>query len=255
MSRPSTPSSILVDVALPDAAPVAGDLIEILSSLRVVLLGWYKVPEQTSPDQAREQFEEEFLGALDKIAEPFRRAGAEVEVRLVFTGDELETVSRISTEEQVDAILIDGPMKDVRQVLVPLRGVQNAGRIATFVADLVNNPETEVVLLHVLDEEEDEATIREEVLEPVTKQMIDRGLDADAIRHETTASDDPGQTIIERSAESDIVVLGETEPSVREVLFGSVPEQIAHYAHVPVLVVRHEEEDVDMAEEAGTRGR
>ena len=252
MPRSSRPSSILVDVALPDPAPVAGDLIEMLSSLRVVLVGWYWVPEQTTPDQARDQFGEEFRGALDKIAAPFRRAGAEVEVRLVFTGDELETVSRISTEEHVDAVLIAGPMKDVRQVLVPLRGVHNAGRIATFVADLVNNPETEVVLLHVLEDEEAEASIREEVLEPVTRKMIDRGVDPDAIRHEVVTSDDPGQTIIERSAQSDVVVLGETEPSVREVLFGSVPEQIAHHAHVPVLVVRHEKEDVDVAERAGT---
>jgi len=192
------------------------------------------------------------LGALDKIAEPFRRAGAEVEPRLVFTGNELETISRISTEEHVDAVLIAGPMKDVRQVLVPLRGVQNAGRIATFVADLVNTPETKVVLLHVMEEEEDEASIREDVLEAMTKQMIDRGLSADAIRHKVVVSDDPGQTIIERSVQSDIVVLGETEPSVREVLFGSVPEQIAHYAHVPVLVVRHEEEDVGAGERTMT---
>jgi nucleotide-binding universal stress UspA family protein len=46
------------------------------------------------------------------------------------------------------------------------------------------------------------------------------------------------------------VVLGETEPSVREILFGTVPERIVSTTDVPVIVVRHEEEDVDMAERA-----
>jgi nucleotide-binding universal stress UspA family protein len=46
------------------------------------------------------------------------------------------------------------------------------------------------------------------------------------------------------------VVLGETEPSVRSVLFGTVPEHIVRAVDLPVVVVRHEEDDVTVAERA-----
>jgi nucleotide-binding universal stress UspA family protein len=250
MSSPSTPSSILVDLALPDPAPPHTDLVELLASLRVVLVGWYWVPEQTSPEQAREQFEEEATAALNAVAAPFRSAGADVETRLVFTGNELDTISRISTEEQVDAVLIAGPLDRLKHILVPLRGQHNANRIATFVADLVKNPDAEVTLLHVLEEDETEASVRRDVLEPIAALMTDRGIEAEAIYFDVVSSASPGDTIVEQSANFDLVVLGETKPTIRDILFGSVPEQIAQYAHVPVLIVRHGREDVEVAERA-----
>jgi nucleotide-binding universal stress UspA family protein len=45
-------------------------------------------------------------------------------------------------------------------------------------------------------------------------------------------------------------VLGETEPSVREILFGTVPERIVGSTDATVIVVRHKDEDVGAAEQA-----
>jgi nucleotide-binding universal stress UspA family protein len=247
-----TPSSILIDLPLPDPEPAPDALIDLLSSLRVVLVGWYRVPEQTSPEQARDQLEDELQSTLDAIAEPFRAAGGEVDTRLVFTANELDTVSRISTEEQVDAVLVAGPLDTLSRILVPVRGRHNAARIAAFVADLVRNPDAEVTLFHVIEEEETEERVRADVLEPITELMIDRGIEADAILHEVVTSDAPADTIVERSADYDVLVLGETEPSLRDFFFGSVPENIARNAQIPVLVVRHEREDADAAARAAT---
>jgi len=55
-------------------------------------------------------------------------------------------------------------------------------------------------------------------------------------------TNDPAQSIIDACDGHDLVVLGETEPTIREILFGSVPERIANEAGVPVIVVRHPEE-------------
>ena len=85
-SDPS-PSSILVDVELPAPAPLPPKLVAALASLRVVLVGWYAVPEQTSPAQARDQFGAEAQAALDTLARRFAEAGATGPTsRPLFTG-------------------------------------------------------------------------------------------------------------------------------------------------------------------------
>jgi nucleotide-binding universal stress UspA family protein len=244
------PSSILIDVELPEPAPLSPDLVDLLASLRIVLVGWYAVPEQTSPQQARDQFEGEAEAALAPIAQAFEDAGAEVDTHLVFTPNQFDTLSRISTEQDCDAVLIPGTMKHLHRVLVPLRGLHNARRIAPFVADLVQDGTTDVTLLHVQEENETDDATREHVLEPVRDMMTARGIDAGIIQFEMVASDDPAGTIVDRADNYDVVVLGETQPSIREILFGSVPGAIAKAARTPVIVVRHFDEAVASATRA-----
>jgi nucleotide-binding universal stress UspA family protein len=249
------PSSILVDVELPDPAPLSPALVDLLASLRVVLVGWYAVPEQTSPAQARDQFKNKAQAALDSIAFSFEQAGAVVDTHLVFTGDKLDTVSRVSTEQDCDAVLIPAAMERLERLLVPLRGLHNAQRIAPLVADLVRDSTasqdgTTVTLLHILEPDETETAARQDVLQPAGEIMTDAGIQSGLLELKTTTAGDPAATVVEMSADYDLVVLGETEPSVREILFGSIPEQIVNEARVPVVVVRHEEEGVEAAERA-----
>ena len=256
----SSLSSILVDVELPKPASPSPALVDLLASLRIVLVGWYAVPEQTTPAQARDQFEESAQTALDTVARAFEEAGAEVESHLVFTGDQLDTISRISTEANCDAVLIPARMERLDRILVPLRGLHNARRIAPLVTDLVRDSAsvkkktTEVTLLHVLEEGETEAHARENVLQPTADLITGHGIDAGLLHFDAVSADDPGNAIVERAADFDLVVIGETKPSVREILFGSVPEQIVGTVEIPVIVVRHEEEAVKVAERATQTG-
>ena len=248
MDLPPAPSSILVDLELPEPAPLPSALVRVLSSLRVVLLGWFSVPEQTSPAQARDQFGAEAENMLDAAARRFEEAGAEVTTRLVFTGDELDTISRVSVEESCDAVLIPGPVEQLRRVLVPLRGIQNVREIAPFVADLCQDGTARVTLLHVLEGDETTAASREDVLEPAAEMMRSAGIKADLLELNSVAADSPADAIVEWAGEHDLAVLGETEPSVREVLFGTMPEQIVEAVNVPIIVVRHGEEEAEIAE-------
>ncbi|WP_119842112.1 universal stress protein [Salinibacter ruber] len=250
MSSITPPSSILVDVELPEPESLAPALIDALSPLRVVLLGWFSVPEQTSPAQARDQFGAEAEDTLGAAARQFEEAGAEVTTRLVFTGDELDTISRVSVEESCDAVLIPGPVEQLRRVLVPLRGIQNVREIAPFVADLCQDGTARVTLLHILEGDETTAASREDVLEPAAERMRSAGIEAGLLELNSVAAESPADTIVEWAGEHDLVVLGETQPSVREVLFGTMPEQIVEAVNVPIIVVRHGEEAAEMAERA-----
>lgn len=235
-------AKLLIDVELPDPAPVPTPLVELTGALDVVLVGWYAVPEQTNPEQARDQFEGEASAALDVIADTFRAAGATVQSHLVFTGNELDTIERISAEQDCDAVLIPRPLAKLERILVPLRGLHNAPRIARFVADLVQDGTTDVTLLHVLEDEEERDAVQQNVLDSVGQMMADEGIDAGLVRMRIEVADDPGEAIMEAARDYDAVVIGETEPSVADVIFGSVPEQIAHEASVPVMVVRRRDD-------------
>ena len=249
MDSPSAPSSILINLKLPEPEPLPLGLIRVLSSLRVVLLGWLAVPEQTSPAQARDQLGAEAEDTLEEVTHRFEDAGAEVTTRLVFTGDELDTISRVSVEESCDAVLIPGPVEQLRRVLVPLRGIQNVREIAPFVADLCQDGTARVTLLHVLEGDETTAASREDVLEPAAEVMLEYGLKADLFELDSVTADDPADAILGQAVEHDLVVLGETKPSVRDILFGTVPEQVVTSTDTPVIIVRHKDEDGNAAEQ------
>lgn len=248
-------SSVLVDVELPAPTTLSPTLIGSLSSLRMVLLGWFPVPEQTSPEHARNLFADEAQDALDAVARRFEDAGSpEVATRLVFTPDKLDTFTRISTEEDCDGVLIPGAMEARRRVLVPLRGLENLPRIAPFVVDLCGKDSARVTLLHVVEWEGTEAASRMEFLERAGEQMLDHGLDPDRIAFELIPDANPVETILDRAGDHDLMILGETKPSVRDILFGTVPEQIVSATDMPVIVVRNEDEAIDAAEKAKEAG-
>lgn len=248
------PSSILVDVELPDPGPLSPKIVDALAPLHVVLLGWYAVPEQTSPEQARDQFGDDAQAALDDVTRRLEGAGAEVTSRLVFTGDRFETLTRISTEEDCDAVLIPAPLDYLERVVVPLRGISNVERIVSFVADLVQDRDIEVVLLHVLTPDPHPRG-RARILDATSSILVEQGVDQGQIERKTLQSEDPAQVIVDEVGPSDLIVLGETEPTIREIVFGSVAENVIRRVDGPVVVVRHQSEEVEQAEramEAGT---
>ena len=253
MTTPDAPfplSSILVDVELPNPAPFSPALIDILSSLRVVLIGWYSVPEQTSPQQARDQFGEEARVALRSIAESFEETGGTVQTHVVFTPNQLDSLRRLSDEYRCNAVLIPAAMPHLKRILVPLRGLQNATSIVPFVADLVQDGTTDVTLFHILEENEAPEEAQETLLRPAAERMEDRDIAAGLIHREVMRADDPAKAIVEKARDFDLVVLGETKPSVREILFGTVSETIARASNVPVIVVRHLEDPLPVTSAA-----
>lgn len=117
-------SSVLVDLELPAPAPLSPRLIDALSSLQVVLLGWFPVPEQTSPEHAQDLFADEAQDTLDAVAQQFEEMGnTDVMTRLVFTGDKLDTLTRASPEEACDGVFIPGAMDaEARSGAAPRKG-------------------------------------------------------------------------------------------------------------------------------------
>ncbi|MFB6311318.1 MAG: universal stress protein, partial [Salinirussus sp.] len=112
--------TILVPVEVLEGETLDEDLLELVSTVQIIVLGYHVLPEQTPPDQARIQFEEAAQAKLDDLAGHIREAGGDAETRLVFTNDEEQTIDRVANEAGARVILIPNPATDVDSLLIPI---------------------------------------------------------------------------------------------------------------------------------------
>lgn len=228
---------IVVPFELPDPEPLSPTLVDDLSTMEVVVLGYYGLPEQTPPDAAREQFEEAAEATLDDLAAPFERAGATVTTRLVFGKDRAKTIDRIALEEGCDAELDPAPTGGVERILVPLIDRTNLARLTDFVAALCEETTTAVTLFHVAEGDED-ADTAEAMLRSAREEMIEQGIDPGLIDTAVVESEEHDDEILRLAAEYDAVVMDEAAPDIGERIFGTLSDRIADRTGDPVVIVR-----------------
>lgn len=228
---------VLVPVAVLEGETVPESVVDLLSPLPVVVLGYHVLPEQTPPGQARMQFEDRVQATLDDLTAAFSEGGSAAETRLVFTHDEEQTLNRVADETGCEAILVPNPATEIERLLVPVQGKADVDHVAAFVAALIGDREIRVTFLHVADREEATAA-GQSTVDDAAARLRDLGIPADTIETDVTVSGTPVRAIATAAADHDAVVLGESEPSLRSVLFGEVPEQVAARSLGPVVVVR-----------------
>jgi len=233
----SRDSTVLIPVNTDGVEELPVGLVELLSLLRVVVLGYYLVPDQASPEQLRADHEDEAAAVVDEATARFADRGAAVESLLVFTHDHSETIDRIAIQHEVDAVLTPGDCNQLDRVLVALRGDENLGEIVSFVADLSRESNTEVTLYNVADSE-DGASRGEMLLRGICARLADEGVDPDRVEWRLDRGDSPSDAITAATQEFDLLVVGESEPSLRERIFGPTTGQVIERVSRPVLVVR-----------------
>jgi nucleotide-binding universal stress UspA family protein len=233
----STTHSVLVPFELPDADPVPPVLVGTLTTMEVVALGHYGLPEQTPPSVARDQFEDDARAELEALVRPFEETGIPVRTRLVFGKAREKTIDRVAVEEGCDVVLTPGQAEAIATVFVPLRGEENFDRIISFVGELLSATDASVTLFHT--SEASDRLPGEEILTDAADRLVEMGIAPDRISRQLSEDDDVGRSIVDLGAEFDILVLGETEPSLRDRIFGTVPAQVTADTEDPAFVVRN----------------
>jgi nucleotide-binding universal stress UspA family protein len=235
---------VLVPVDVSRDPEPSARLFQFLEAFEPVVLGYYPIPEQTSSEQARAEFEEEARERITAVAAPFDAIGMEEDPLLVFTHDRRETIDRVAEGYACDAVVSLGAIERLERVLVPIRGGANLDRIVAVVDALVGEVTVGVTLLHVAPDENrrDESEL---VLRGARERLVERGLSSQLFALDVRVADRPIPAIAEVAATHDAVVIGETEPSLRERILGDRPERLLKAVSCPVLVVRKDHADSD----------
>jgi nucleotide-binding universal stress UspA family protein len=225
--------TILVPVDVSEAEPPALDVLDQLGAVELVLLGYFPVPDQAEPALLRDQYGSAAADRLDAVA---AEHGDPDEV-LVFTHDLEATIDRVADEYDCDTVLTAGRSAATGRVLVPLRGDVNLDRILAVVADLLLAGDETATLFHSVAAEADPSQ-GELLLMGAVDRLVEHGVDRDRVGWRLSESGDPRTDIAELGAEYDLVVLGETEPSLRERIIGDVLSEIVDALEAPALIVR-----------------
>jgi nucleotide-binding universal stress UspA family protein len=231
--------TILVPIDVSDPDEPALDLVNVLHPLRIVVLGYYPVPDQAAPQQIREKYEQDAKDTLEASIQPFAAAGAEVESVLVFTRDRVQTVDRVANEFDCDAVLVPGTIQSLTDVLVSLKDEQNMFRVLSVVALIMEADDPEVTLFHAESIEKGSAK-SELYLRGATDWLVEQGLDRGSVTWKEPTADTQQSDLLDLADSHDFVVMGEYEPGIRERVLGEMPNRVQDRTGRPVLVVRKE---------------
>jgi nucleotide-binding universal stress UspA family protein len=233
-------SSILVPVDVSGDDLLTQPLIDLCRSVDVVLLGYYPVPDQVAPAQLRQDHESEATETLAGMADEFRASGINVIDVLVFTHDRTDTIDRVADEYGCDAVLALSEVESIERVLVPVRGDTNLERIVSLLADVMRMSDVSVTFFHSVVEDSDPSH-GEFLVRGAVDRLEEAGIDRERIDWQLSDEESPHDKIIELAREYDLLVLGETKPSLGERILGTVPTRIVDEVDKPAFIVR----DVD----------
>ncbi len=233
----STNSTILIPVDVSGTETPPNAIIDLLGSVNTVLLGYYPVPNQAAPAHIKHDNESEAAQRLESISKTLTEEGHTVTEVLVFTHDRQDTIDRIADEHDCDTVLSPGDVDSIERILVPLRGDANLDRILSLVVDLLRTSDASVTLFHSADEETN-GDIGDQLLDDVITRLGTSGIDRDRINTHLSESGTPSSEIVQLAGDFDAVVVGETEPSLRERILGTVPTRAIEGTDTPVFVVR-----------------
>lgn len=228
--------SILVPVDVSGTEPPTLGVLDLLRPYEVVLLGFFPVPDQAEPAHIRDEYHREAQARLDEIA-----AGrGDLTQVLVFTHDREATIDRVADDYDCDAVLTAGDAAAIDRILVPIRGDSNVERIVSVVTDLLLAGEATATFFHSAAEDADQGRA-EYLLRSIVERMTERGIERDRVSWQLAERGDPHADIVDLAGDFDLVVLGETEPSLRERIIGDVLSGIIDDIDRPALIVRDTE--------------
>lgn len=233
----SEQARVLIPLRLPDEDEVSDWLIRFLQAARVFVLGCYVVPDQTSPEQAREQFEEGARESLSAVTKRFEELDARVDSELVFTPDFVQTVERVSKDLKIDGIIRPRPAGPITSMLAVVSGDINYDRLVKCIRELVAG-EIERLKLLVAESSEREQEQQEVVLDGLYERLVDSDVPEEVIEMESVRSDDPAQTVIEQAEGFGVLVVAEQVGSAADWVLRPMDERVLEGSELPVVVVR-----------------
>jgi hypothetical protein len=241
-SMPESLDKVLLPMDVSDSVSLGERITEALQSSDAVLLGYWPIPEQTSPDQAREQFGEEADRRLQSVADQLTTHGIAVQSRVAFTKDRGQLIDSAANEYGCQSVLLPGkePVSSgPNRAIVLVKPDADLNRLVTTLGALFVESDVELFLFHAAGTKNEhlyDAT--EFMLRGLADRLGELGIDAERIEWEQSTGGDRLDRILSRVPDFDFVVLGESNPTIRERIFGTMQARIAEEIETPQLTIR-----------------
>jgi nucleotide-binding universal stress UspA family protein len=226
---------ISVDVAT-DSQPIRS-LVELCRSVDVVLIGYYSSQGQVPPAQVRQERKSEASATLEEIAGTFKTSGISVTETLAFSHYRQDSIDYAAKKYGCDAVLTLGEAERIERILVPIRGDTNLERIVGLLGSVMRGSDATVTFFHSVTENSD-PTHGEFLVRGAVDRLMQAGINRDRVDWQLSNDESPEEEIVKLGGEYDLLVLGETKPSLRERILGSVPTRIVDEVDTPAFVVR-----------------
>lgn len=234
-------SKLLIPINLESLQELSPELIKITESLDLLLLGYWQVPEQSSPEQVQKQHGEEARDRLDGLAREFDTQDSFWDQQVVFSAKVGKTIDEVARSEDCDAILTPRPLKAIDHILVVLRDDIAYERLQKFLADLITDYKASLTLIFFADA--DDHSEKELLLEGLKKRLDEESFKEATIDYETVDTKNLTKNILKRSEDCDLLVIGQTSPKLLAKFVATTDEKVAGGANKPVIVVRHDDEE------------
>lgn len=221
------------------AVQVNTSILESLAPTQVVILGYWPVPDQSAPQQLRDQFEDEARESLNAIREALENLGFRITSELSFTKDRSHLIDRVANRHGCKSVLYPGTVRStpMESVLVLLKSDSDVDRIVDTLGTLFADSDVDMLLYHAV-ERGDDVDAMGDMLQGVADRLAERGIHPDRIRLKQSDQGARIDTIVSEVSEHDMVVLSESEPTVRERIFGPVQSAITDRTDRPSLTIR-----------------
>ncbi|MFO7768762.1 MAG: universal stress protein [bacterium] len=244
---------LLIVMEVPDPRPLPKALLDTFSELKVLLMGYRVVPDQTSPEQAREEYEKEAREALERVADEMPEK-AEVDTKLVFTSSLAGSIGEIIEQQRCDAVLTSRPVERISSLLIPLHGeTQQPRLIAGFTAKIVEEGGISVTLLRMEEAVGKEG--RPDWTDPFSRAFEEAGLEVQEIDVESIEADGVVEEVADLSEHYDVIIIGAEKATMKGKVFGEIHEGIIAKTRCPVIVVLHHEEEEEAGDDTGEERR
>lgn len=220
-------------------AHISPSIVKSLASTQVVVLGYWPVPDQSAPQQLRDQFGDEAQESLEVVREPLEDQGFEVTSELSFTKDRNHLIDTVANKYDSKSVLIPGEVRSTppESILVLLKSDSDLDRIVDTLGSMFADSDLDILLFHALEKGNDVDSI-EYMLHGVADRLTDRDIESDRIRWRQSDRGSRVETIVSEVSDHDLVVLSESQPTVRERLFGEIQSSITGRTDRPSLTIR-----------------
>ncbi|MEZ3171157.1 universal stress protein [Halorubrum sp. RMP-47] len=233
---------ILIPIDVSEPSSLDGTLIKTLPLTNAVLLGYWQIPDQTQSEQARDQFEAKAKQRLQAVTDRFTDQGVESQTRLVFTNDRNQSIDTATNEYGCHSVLIPGtesPPSGVARGIVLIKPDADLDQIVTTLEALFVESDVELYLFYTAESKDEhlyDAT--EYMLRGLADRLNELGISRDRVEWEQSTEGRPIESILSHVVDFDFVVMGESTPTLRTRIFGTVQSKLATETEKPLLIIR-----------------